>query len=253
MTFSLFVLGHPGTRGSCASRRVTGTGTHFRRVGRSSGGLLIHGVVTNLPNSRRDFAIRRFRRTLSECGSVSTRGLHSGLVFFLGRVTPITSRIKIGLIVRPSSPPCPVLNLPHVVDARRSFIGLVRTIPGRSGNLYLYANSFNIHTSGSLTKVVRHRNSQMGFIRLHDARHSTRNGFCRTGRLRKSMSVCGIVGGLLGLRRHHRYSVTVHPSRNRRVVSSLGGGAGPKCSYLKHLHNLTRLHNLRLNVTGSVF
>lgn len=61
-----------------------------------------------------------------------------------------------------------------------------------------------------------------------------------------------MIGGLLGIRRHHKVSVPVHPSRNRRVVSSLGGGAGPNCSYLKHVHNLTRLHNLRGKVTVDV-
>lgn len=213
----------------------------------------MHGVVTNLPNSRRDFALSRFQTRLSHCGSVSTRELHTGLVCFLGRVAPITSRMNTHVIVRPSSPPCSVLNLPHVLDARRSFHGLVRTMPGGDGNLYLYANSFNIHKSGSLTNVVGQFNSHVSFIRVHDAGHSRTKGFFRTGLLRKSMGICRMVGTLLRVRRRHNYSVTVHPSRKRRVVSSLRGGAGPNCSYVNHLHDLTRLHNLRLNVTYSLF
>lgn len=156
MTFSLFVLGHPKTRGRCSTRRVRGTGTHLTRVSRRRVRHLAQGVVTKLPNSRRDFALRRFRGRLSHCGSVSTSGLHGGLVFFLGRVYPMTSRIKMGLIVRPSSPPVSVLNLPHVVDARTSFGLLIRTMPGPSGKLYLYYNSFNMSTRGSLPNVVRH-------------------------------------------------------------------------------------------------
>lgn len=212
----------------------------------------MHGVVTKLPNSRRDFALRRFRRRLSHCGNVAPRHLHTGLVCFLRRVAPMTSRTNIVLIVRPSSPPYSVLNLPHVVDYTTSFRTLVSTIPGGDGNLYLYANSLNMDDTGSYTIVVRRFTSHVGFIRLHDARHSTRNGFCRTGRLRKSISVCRIVGTFLRLRRHHNISVPVQPSRKRRVMSSLGGGAGPNCSYVNHLHKLTRLHKLRVNVTGSL-
>lgn len=128
-----------------------------------------------------------------------------------------------------------------------------------TGNFAVYANSCNIHTSGSLISVVGRFNPHVCFARLHSAVHRSGPGaFRRTTRLGNSISVCRIIGTVIRRRRHHgtrngRSLVPVHPSRNRRVLSSLGGGAGPNCSTVNHLGNLTRIHNIRLTVRHTFF
>lgn len=125
--FSLGVLRHRKTRHSCSPRRLRGIRRLSYHVAPRRGTRLVSAVVmgarkfvSNGVRRKRRCPIHGFHRLLTLCGKVSHRGLERGLYRFLGTIVPIYSRCKIGLYVRPSSPPFRILNLPHVIADRRS-------------------------------------------------------------------------------------------------------------------------------------